>query len=153
MLFFDLDGVLRSLTHTIGFDPQSWNEEYNGKSLVQYYDENLNLLEDAEPTKYLKLLPNKVINIITFQPEKWIPHTQKWIDKYIKQVTKVTYVKSAKEKLDCLSDRDTLIEDYPFFDNYNQIVLIDQPYNKNVKTVKRISNEVEFTNFIEEYYG
>ena len=132
MIHFDLDGVCRSLTHHFKEPFLDYNQSVNGMGFCEYIDTDLSLLESAPPTPYLPIVREyPYINILTCQPEHWRKPTQRWIDEHLCR-TNVIYFDSPKDKLAYLQDRpgDVLVEDYPFFESYKQIVLIDYPYNR-----------------------
>ena len=138
MIFFDLDGVIRDLTYYIrGTEPRTdWHGILpNGETVGQYIDNNLNTLITAPPTPYLDVIKQlKQITILTNQPGPWQYRTLAWIeDHFYGNKIDVFFVKKMKDKMSYLHDGDLLVEDYPHYDNYSQIVLIDHPYNRNVK--------------------
>jgi hypothetical protein len=150
-LYWDLDGVLRNLHSSItGWDPQYWDHPLpNGQNIFEYFRDNPHHLVYAEPTEYYKIVP-KDITIITCQPEEWRPYTSKWITVYFPQAL-VIYVDKSEQKLEYLKEGDLLIEDYPLFDNYKQVVLISRAYNKEVNNCYlRINTPNELKDFLEK---
>jgi hypothetical protein len=138
MIYFDLDGVIRWLTHDLrnGQMPKTWSETLpNGEDMCEYIHKNLNALITAPPTKYydiIRRLPK--INIITNQFQSWKPYTLTWIYKHFKpSQIEVNFVSTMEEKLSFLNNGNFLVEDYPFFPDYSKIILIDWPYNRNVE--------------------
>jgi NTP pyrophosphatase (non-canonical NTP hydrolase) len=83
------------------------------------------------------------VRFLTAQPESWRKYTSKWLEDRFPGCS-VIYVHKPKEKLALVRSFDgLLIEDYPFFDDYKDIVLIDRPYNRKVNCA-RISSIQEF---------
>jgi len=140
MVYFDLDGVIRHLTHGL-FEGkiQKWSQPLpNGGDLMEYLHANPEILLTAPPTELfhaIKLV--KKIDIITSQPVSWRVNTAKWIHAHFPKElydVKYTFVDNADDKLKFLeNDEDLLIEDYPLFKDYSKIILIDAPYNQDVK--------------------
>lgn len=148
-IFFDLDGVIRNLTAGIGYDPQSWNEPLpDGSNLYQFVNKNPNILLSAPPTEYWPLLCEKEITIFTCQPDLWVQNTLIWISIYLKNATTVIFQKP-EDKLKVLNSA-FLVEDYPFFKDYSNIILIDRPYNRNVNCCRRVQTTQELENFLNE---
>lgn len=156
-IVFDLDGVLRDLAGYVAKKngcsyPKVWNEKYKGLDIFQCIDKDLDCLINARPTAYLPIVVKyyREIDIWTNQPDNWKSHTEKWIDNNV--ATKVNiYYKSPDEKARCLlENRDIiLVEDSPKFYNYDQILLIDRPYNQHVKAVMRVFGPKHLNNLLE----
>ena len=137
MIHFDLDGVMRWLTHDLrgGMDPQTWSEPLpNGQDLCSYIDENLDVLISAPATRFCATIKKlKEIHIISHQPDHWKPGTMYWIGKHIPNSKLIIdFVKSPQEKMAFLSNGDLIVEDYPFFEDYSKIILIEWAYNRHV---------------------
>ncbi len=139
---FDLDGVIRDLnTPVFGLEPPEWNHKPNGKDLADIIDENQMCLVTAPPTEYGDVIRQYIEHtpgkhkIITCQAEHWRFDTALWIDSYFQGIgykIDVFYVDSIQEKLQMLFDNETLIEDYPYFDDYEKIVLVNRAYNQGI---------------------
>lgn len=142
MIYFDLDGVIRDLsTKALGCPATHWHHKVDGKTVVDCIREDLGLLLRADPTEYyplIKTLP--AITIITCQPQEWRNYTTAWVDHHLDNVQDLIYVDRAEDKLPYLYHGDWLVEDYPFYASYDQIILIDRPYNKNAPAEVRVCN-------------
>lgn len=150
-IVWDLDGVLRdfgTIYHERFKIPQSndWNFKYKDKGVYDWVKEDYSILVDADPTPYFSVIKDWLggneIEIWSHQPEDWIPYTRKWLDNHLKDQYKVHYL-TPKEKYAKLNDsKDTfLVDDYPFFEDYKKIILIDYDYNKDSKSVIRIKDK------------
>ncbi len=160
-IVFDLDGVLRDIIsylekrYNILIREWYWNHEK--KDIYKLIKEdNYRALIDAEPTDYLKSIIKNFdyLEIWTNQPDKWLPYTNKWIDENIKQYIDCEIkIMSSEQKekllvLDC--DGIYLVEDYPNFKNYENIILVDRLYNRNVICKHRVKNGKELINKLKE---
>ena len=157
-IVWDLDGVLRDLSGYVARInkckyPSKWEELYNGKTLFQCIDENLNILLLAPPTAYITIVKKhfKWIEIWTCQPEHWREYTSQWIDLKFNGIKTSVYFLTTKEKEERIRSRDDviLIEDSPKFENYDRIFLIDRTYNQNIKGCLRIFGPKHLNNVIE----
>ena len=155
MVYFDLDEVIRSLSvHAMGYVAPSWEIPYlkDGVDFLDVVENNLELLFTAPHTeiydKIVRFLP--YVNILSHQPMSWRPFTTAWIYRKFtfSQVT-LNYVDEAKEKLTFLKKDDYLIDDFPFFEDYSQIVLVDKPYNKKVKPFLRVNSTDDLKKWIQ----
>jgi len=145
---FDLDGIIRDLCLYIGGGfPDNWHDPLpNGVKLMEHIKADLSLLFSAPTTEYYPVIRElQRVDIITCQPESWRPYTMAWITKHFNFFsTDVQFVNDAEEKLALLKEGDLLVEDYPFFNDYSKIILIDYPYNRNVTgEVARVKNPDE----------
>jgi len=138
-VIFDLDGVLRDLCSAVwGEYPSNWTNTYKGINLYKYVKEhNYKPLLTAKSLPYIFVaLSLPEVNILSCQPEDWRDYTMKWIKKYFKN-KRVFYefTETAEEKEIIMRKLDNfyLIDDYPFYSDYSRIILVDRPYNKNVK--------------------
>ncbi len=139
---FDLDGVIRDLnTPAFGYEPPEWNHKPNGKDLVDIMNEKLYCLASAPPTEYAGVIKAHisatpgVTKIITCQPEHWKRFAVYWLESYFAEILHkidIFFVDSIQEKLQMLFDNETLIEDYPYFYDFEKIILIDRAYNQGV---------------------
>lgn len=151
MIYFDLDGVIRNLCGIDRGNWQRWDDRIDGKTVVDYVNSDLSLLYQAPTTEYYPVICElQRINIITCQPESWRPYTMAWISIHNERGNiSVQFVSHADEKLALLNEGDLLVEDYPLFEDYSKIVLIDYPYNQNVKgEVARIKTPDELRRFL-----
>jgi hypothetical protein len=155
-LFLDLDGVIRWLTHDLrgGISPQTWTEPLpDGRCMLQAINDDLNYLITAPATPYYEVIKTlQEINIITHPQPGWEENTTKWIyNHFPNHKVSITFVNAPEEKLLLLKPDDLLIEDYPFFTDYSQIVLIDWPYNRNVDSaVVRITEPEQLGDLFRE---
>jgi hypothetical protein len=154
MLYWDLDGVLRILgSYVLGYEPENWHDTYNGKTIIELVNEHPELCATCPESEYLSVVNEKLSNIIilTNQLDDWIPFTEIWLRRHIKIPYDVVYTKSGEHKLKYLKKHDILIEDFPNFFSYDNIALITRNYNKKLVVPLRISNTIEFNNFITKY--
>ena len=139
MIYFDLDGVLRDICGAAGFTPTHWNWHIKGIHIVDYFTRNKQFLFLAKPTPYVQVLKifqkyfDEPVSLLTSQPEEWKPFLYPWIKEHIGYVeTTVT-----SDKLNALEDGDVLIEDNPSLECYDQVILVDMPYNRDLKLPHR----------------
>lgn len=160
MIHFDLDGVIRNLyTKATGDNHRECNNWFcykNDKGILDLIEENLleNLL-DSEPTEFYDHIKNlPFISIITCQASHWRPLTTQWIyDHFDRDQVKIQFVRDAHQKLYLLREGDLLVEDYPYFRDYRQIVLIDYPYNRLIRhPYLRVEKPEELAAFLMEEY-
>lgn len=152
MIYFDLDGVLRDLAHRVlRRHPTKWDDKTDdGESIIRYVSKNLDVLWTSAPTRYLTRREYEVKRIITSQPKKWRKITMDWINFHIRGAL-VTFVEEPEDKLQYLGAGDYLVEDYPYFNDYSKIILIDKAYNKNVLApFKRVSTPKQLGKAINE---
>jgi len=162
MLYFDCDGVLRDLfTYTMGIEQKDWNEKVNGKDFFETIEEDRTILNKCHETQYLPIIVSMCpeVNILSSQPVQWREYTNKWIDDKIKPFCKcnIQYVSKPFEKMKHLKDGDMLVEDYPFFEDYSKIVLIDHLYNRKLEKAKnepiiRINDKDQMRKFLVGMY-
>lgn len=149
-LFWDIDGTIRRLDKpTIGEELPYWNYKKNGVGFCTLVDNNLTILEKAQPYSYLNVL-NKQKNavVITHQPEKWKPYTERWLSKWVKIPYEIIYVDCIEDKLEYLENNDYLIDDYPLFSSYDNILLVDRLWNQEVKAINRIFGTKDLREFL-----
>ncbi len=160
-IVFDLDGVLRDIISYLekryNILIKEWYWNHGKKDIYKLIKEdNYRALIDAEPTDYLKSIIKNFdyLEIWTNQPIEWLPYTNKWIDENIKQYIDCEIkIMSSEQKekllvLDC--DGIYLVEDYPNFKNYKNIILVDRLYNRNVICKHRVKNGKELINKLKE---
>ena len=153
MIYFDLDGVIRDLHSCV--EPKQkfleWNSPIKGRNFLEYFDENLHLLVESRPTEYYEeiILWNDSIPIITSQPYGWRENTLIWIEKYLPKATVIF----DSEKLHLLKEGDYIVEDYPNYNDYSKVILIDRPYNRCVRNpLLRIKKPIELRRFLNDTF-
>lgn len=145
-IFWDLDGVLRDLGHTFnGYGISDWNGKTdNGKTFTERIDADLNLLKSAPELCYIEIAKRcSPVHVVSIQPDNWRKNTSIWLDNHLPQA-KVKFLNVPEHKLLYLqAGTRILIEDYPFFTDYTNVILVDRPYNKNVNCKHRVSSPDE----------
>jgi hypothetical protein len=144
MIYWDLDGVLRNLQFEIyGSYPNKWDAiagagRFRGLDVFQAVAKDKRILLEAQPTEYLTVARIfEPITILTTQPRDWKPYTRWWVRKWLN--ARVIFIDKPEDKLSYLQSA-FLIEDYPFFRDYSNIILIDRPYNQETNCEMRIKN-------------
>jgi len=154
VIFFDLDGVIRDLCGAVfKNEPENWEWEEEGEDLYTKVSRDLSALERAKPTEYYPLvLSLGFVFILSSQPKEWRIFTTRWLDFWFNQNEAFTssggemyyrFVDSPRDKLRIIRPGDVLVEDYPYFNDYSQIILIDRKYNRNVENPRRRVKTVE----------
>lgn len=144
MVYFDIDGVLRDLCAAAGISPVEWNCKIDGLSFIEYFSKRTDLLESAPWTEYF--VPTAFYNnyiapieLLSTQPTNWIQHTTLWVVKCFETFNIDPKITFTSDKYSVLNEGDLLIEDNPNLPNYDQLLLIDRPYNRKIeKTHTRI---------------
>jgi len=152
-IYFDLDGVLRSLADGIGgMKLKTWDDlAPNGQTFCGYIDDRLEVLLEAPRTKYFDVITgNGPIDIVTYQAPYWRPNTVEWVARNIPGKYTLTFVDSMEGKLKYL-ERGFLVEDYPKFprEAYDRIVLIDYPYNRGIDALARVKRPWELETILQ----
>lgn len=151
-IFIDVDGVVRDLDRSVlGDDCGAWATHVEGLPFIDYVTRNSEIhLVGTPETIYcaalqywVKLAGPQSFTFLTAQPESWRKYTMKWLkDRF--PGSPIWFVNKPKDKTDIVAKRDCiLIEDYPFFETYDKIILVDKFYNKDVDC-ERITNIREF---------
>ena len=157
-IVWDLDGVLRDLNGYLvhlygGRYPTEWKFTYgNGKSIYECINNNLSILTKAPPTAYLNVLLNhyRYPEIWTSQAKKWQARTTRWIVNHLGSKCDIHFLKCEEKEARLREEEDTLlIEDSPNFKSYDRILLLDRPYNQEVKGAVRIYGTKHLNNIIE----
>jgi hypothetical protein len=154
-IIFDLDGVIRNLVGLIEkkfhFRVRVWNWSINDKNIYDIVNKNINFLTKAPATEYYRVIKKYFPEpkIWTTQPQNWHLYTKKWLGKYFGTYS-VKFFDNYVEKYKELQklDNTILIEDYPFYPNYDKIILIDRIYNRNINAT-RIKTPKELKKFID----
>jgi hypothetical protein len=159
-IIFDLDGVLRDLNKYISKAlnvpyPETWDVKYGGKSIPDIINEDLDLLRNAPPTTYLRVALERCDPVViwTDQPHVWKWYTSQWIYKNIGVPmcghVEVRYKDSFQKVIDLSNLENTiLIEDSPNLESYDNILLIDRPYNRGVKDAVKIFGPRHLDSFL-----
>ena len=141
-LIYDLDGVLRDLSGHLAKKynenyPTTWNCTFGGMKYLDAVEKDMKVLLDAPPTGYLEVAKKYGIDEIwTDQPELWKVYTHQWIIQHI-GVVPTFYLTTAQKEQRLIDEEDSiLIEDSPNFVEYNAILLIDRPYNQEVRATR-----------------
>jgi len=167
LLFWDIDGVLRSLDKAVlGVEADKWDIKINGLSFIDYVSQNKELLYLASTNKYYNVLMNiKNLDylenkILSCQPPTWRNYTLKWLKKYNLNDLETIFVDNIENKLVELVkarekyDKVYLIDDYPFNDFdvifvlRDSLILIDKKYNRKTYSTIRIKKPCELESFI-----
>jgi hypothetical protein len=135
-----------------GGDPEDWNID-----LVERVNKDLDLLVRAETTGYIlsffSFCGESVI--VSHQPPHWRKYTMQWIVRNLAPfVPEVVFVDHPRQKLDLIGDRDILVDDFPFFDQkLDHIILVKHKYNECVAHKFRyvVSNEVELNQILSSF--
>ena len=159
-IVFDLDGVLRdiiSYLEKIYNIPtiEKWYWEHDNKDINKLVKEDgYKALIEAEPTDYLKSIIKNFgyLEIWTNQPDEWLPYTYRWINDNIRRYVNCEIsILNSEQKEELLDYNDVyLVEDYPNFRDYENIILVDRPYNRNVICKHRVKNGKELIDKIRE---
>ena len=156
-IVWDLDGVIRDLNVYVCQKqncsyPDKWDYKYNGKTIFECVDEDLTILEKAPATGYKAVIKAhyKNIEIWTSQPKHWRVHTMQWVNKHMGSGSVVHFLNTEEkeEKLN-LEENTVLVEDSPNFKCYDNVLLIDRPYNQTVVGAIRIFGSKHLNNMIE----
>jgi hypothetical protein len=153
-IYWDLDGVLRDLSKIVfGKDPTEWGAKTDDRlSIFDAIRKDPRLLIDAPTTEYLPVaLKQKSVHILTCQPDNWKTLTELWIATHLKDIdVLITFSETSQGKLAMLEGGDYLIEDYPLFSDYKNIILIDRAYNRNVNAPIRVHTPEQLERIIDE---
>ena len=152
-IFWDLDGVLRDLIFNFGCYVDSWDMvNGSGKTVMEHVGENLSVLVEAPEAEFASLAREFFpLHIVSAQPDSWRPYTSKWLDVHFPEA-KVKYLSDTQHKLLYLEcGTRILIEDYPNYPDYSNIILVDRPYNRHVDVPHRIKHADELRDMLVKY--
>jgi hypothetical protein len=165
-LYLDIDGVLRDLNVLVqGGDPTEWSTRIGNQTFNEYVNDRLDVLFDSPPTIYFPTICDFIkdhdeVNVLTCQPDNWIPYTMRWIEfhfaEYGIKKYNVTYVPNIEEKENHIKANEIIIEDYPFFTKKmrNKVILVDRLYNqKSVNQLVRVYNPEQLRVELKKYVG
>jgi hypothetical protein len=160
---FDLDGVLRDIISYLKIkynikEIKQWYWEHGGKDIYALIrEDNYNALTKAKPTEYLRsIIKNfNYIEIWTNQPNDWLPYTNSWINNNITKYIDcgIRVMDSIKKEKKIYNEDIYIVEDYPNFNNYDNIILVDREYNKGVDCKYRVKTGDELIKKIKELDG
>lgn len=150
---FDIDGVIRDLytavTKAFNFEIKNWFWKLNGKDIYDLAREKPEIVTDAPATKYLNVInsfTNGHIELWSHQPDEWKLYTNFWLREHLKSGVDIElrYLNPKEKYRALLKEKDTiLVDDYPYFNSYKRVILIDAPYNQMTKANIRIKTEKE----------
>lgn len=145
-LVFDFDGVLRNtLLPIVGGEPDKWDWTKDGLNIYEIVKRNPSILLEAPPTKYLSIISKYIthLKVFTGQPTWWKTSTHAWLHAHVTMPFDVVFVGDIGAKLGYLDDDMLLVDDYPFYDDYTQIAVVDCKYNQNVQSCYRRLHTVD----------
>lgn len=158
-VFIDIDGVVRDIeTPILGGHSQVWSGIIvEGLDFVEYITKrNIKMLSTAPKHDYYDVLQNWIktankykvglnnLHFLSCQPHAWRPHTSKWLKKHFPNIS-YTFTLSPVEKLDVVKkEKGWLIDDYPDFSDYSNVIIVDKPYNGHIFNCARIHSELDF---------
>jgi hypothetical protein len=152
-IFWDLDGCVRFLDRVfLGHEANEWYEkDQDGKDMCEVFNADTALTLIGEPTEYLSVANSqKEIRFLTAQPATWQKYAQIWLKRYITTRYMTAYTENGPDKLNWLEPGDYLVEDHPLLPCYDQVILIDRAYNRNVKCPIRVKTPKELAFVIRE---
>jgi hypothetical protein len=145
-IVFDLDGVMRLLQEYLYKKykvpyPKDWWWTYKDKDIYDWaiYN-NYKICKKSPASKYFNIIKKYYPEpeIWTHQPKDWQKYTLIWLDNHFDNYI-IRFLNTEQKRKRLNKYKDTiLIEDSPNFSNYERIILIDFPYNRNIKNVVRI---------------
>lgn len=170
MIYLDIDGVLRDLANAV-FKTKAkvWDQEdNNGNGVIEAVNRKPSILIQARKTPYCDPILDFIVEhgmylyLLSAQPGNWRVNTDRWIEKNIvsynryfqKADPRTIYVTKPEQKLRMLNKKkgDVLVEDYPKFDDYSRIILIDYMYNRTVTgMLARVRTPEELIVELEKY--
>jgi len=150
---FDIDGVVRHLSiGALGREALCWNDaDSSGCTVFEIVDSEPELCCTSPPTDLMHVVNTRMneVEFLSAQPEKWRPHTDVWLRSNVRIPFTVRYVNAPNEKLQYLSDEVVLLDDYPKFDSYEHVVLVERPYNIDCAAIHRIKNAQDLIELLE----
>jgi hypothetical protein len=160
-IVFDIDGVIRNLgiihkRFNIPKLSDNWHWTYKGKDVYGWVKEDYKVLEEAPPLEYAEAIRDygktHKLEFWTHQPDEWKPYTKRWMKHYFGKGIKIRFLEP-RSKFDLLQKHKNimLVDDYPLFPNYKQIILADQYYNQKVNCLLRVKSKEELAKLLEKY--
>jgi hypothetical protein len=151
MIYFDLDGVIRDLHGALNWKPTKWEETIKGVNFYEYIDSHPEVLLDANPTEYCEIIKQHNPLIISAQPNNWRLLTLQWLVKHVPNLKGIIFTDTPNDKFKHVRPSDFLIEDCPRLKSYSNVILIDRPWNQDVKTLNRIKTPSELDEVLRNY--
>ena len=149
-LWVDLDETIRAIANvTYTSYPIVYGQLIDGSTFIQYVDQHPILLRVAPPTEYLSVINKlKSIRILSAQPTNWRVESSIWLERNLSIPYHTIFVNDCNEKLEYLRKGDWLIDDSPQFSNYDQIILIDRPFNQHIECENRVKTPYDLEKMI-----
>jgi len=150
-LLVDIDEVVRDLMYYVPGTTKTWDD---GNPIFGIIKKNPELLSIAPVTKYYTTIRDNIpdITFLSCQLMFWRKYTDIWLNTHFKNF-KVIYTSTFKEKINYIRNSVFVIEDYPKFDDYSSIILIDYLYNRDVKNpYARIKTPNQLKNILRKTY-
>lgn len=161
-VWWDLDGVLREIDKVgPGRNLDMSVKDYYHKSwdkVKEWLDDNPKRLQKLPMTEYARTIfkyynrRDSKMRIITCQPNHWRFHTIKWIQGRTPNSI-IYFTDTPKAKIPLITDntrRYALVEDYPHFESYENVILVDRRYNKDVNAHVRVHSARELILLLED---
>jgi hypothetical protein len=144
LIYWDIDGVIRRLDlAAYGHEVDSWAAKNKiGLTLLDIINNDPSLCRIAPPSEYLPFvntLPKLVF--LSNQLKDWQSYTDDWLEMHITTEYEVIYTNN--DKFDYMKEDDFLVDDYPFFENYDRVILVDRLYNRCSLTKVRVRTPFE----------
>lgn len=155
-IMWDVDGVVRDLITPMemkyNFKARHWNFTHNGKDFWDMAEEIPDLFLNAPSTPYYEIIKQiKSPTFWTIQRPEYKDQTLKWLDNHFDNY-KIRFFKDFKHKENAVYKKDIiLVDDFPNFSNYSNILLIDTEYNKQTKAKKRIKTPEQLQKVLDNY--
>jgi hypothetical protein len=150
---FDLDGVCREIHKPLeilySFKIKHWSFIYKGKDFWDMINEHSEIWLNALPTEYYDIIKKQEnLEFWSVQKTEYKADTIKWLDKYFPKY-KIRFFKNFEQKEKAVYKNNIiLIDDFPNFSNYKNIILIDRTYNKNTKANVRIKTPEKLQKYL-----
>lgn len=163
-IVWDIDGVCRDLSGQVAEEfclpvPKTWYFwEKMGHNIYDLVKKDRNILVRAKPTEYFNTINSfisqfKEVEFWTHQPDDWVEYTLKWLRMRVNVSNIKIVCLTPQQKYEGLLyfKENLLVDDFPFFPTYDQIVLINQPYNKECNSKIRIFNNEQLKLLLDNY--
>ena len=153
---WDADGVIRDLISVLEqkyqFTVRHWSFSYNGKDFWDMAKETPKLFLNAPVTEYYSIIKQcKCPTFWTVQREENKADTIKWLNKHFPKY-KVRFFKDFEHKYKAVQKSNViLIDDFPNFPSYENIILIDRNYNKETHAPIRVTTPKKLQIVLDKY--